>query len=99
MNEPIHSLVSDMKSSTADIGELVRTTTSHSTDSVIHAGAKARAALADVQARILAAQRAALGKARYQARAADDYVHDAPWRFIGAAVLVGAAIGFLLARR
>ena len=33
------------------------------------------------------------------ARAADRYAHDEPWRVAGAAMAVGALVGFLLARR
>lgn len=38
-------------------------------------------------------------QARRAAHAADDYAHDEPWRVAGAALAVGALIGFLLARR
>mgnify|MGYP002349064555 CR=1 FL=1 len=31
--------------------------------------------------------------------AADRYAHDEPWRVAGAALAVGALVGFLLARR
>jgi ElaB/YqjD/DUF883 family membrane-anchored ribosome-binding protein len=41
----------------------------------------------------------AWNKARNTARAADDYVHDSPWRLIGAAALVAAAVGYVLGRR
>ena len=33
------------------------------------------------------------------AKAADQYAHDEPWRVAGAALAVGALVGFLLARR
>ena len=33
------------------------------------------------------------------ALAADRYAHDEPWRVAGAALAVGALVGFLLARR
>lgn len=31
--------------------------------------------------------------------AADDYIHDSPWRAVGGALAVGALIGFVLSRR
>lgn len=45
-----------------------------------------------------AAQEAAQ-RARDAARSADLYAHDDPWRVAGAALAVGALVGFLLARR
>ena len=47
---------------------------------------------------IRAAQDAA-EQAKEAARAADRYAHDEPWRVAGAALAVGALVGFLLARR
>ncbi len=38
-------------------------------------------------------------QARDAARLADRYAHDEPWRVASAAVVVGALVGFLLARR
>ena len=49
-------------------------------------------------AAIRAAQVAA-NQAKDAARAADRYAHDEPWRVAGAALAVGALVGFLLARR
>ena len=49
-------------------------------------------------ATVRAAQQAA-DQARDAARAADRYAHDEPWRVAGAALAVGALVGFLLARR
>ena len=47
---------------------------------------------------IRAAQEAAR-QAKEAAIAADRYAHDEPWRVAGAALAVGALVGFLLARR
>ena len=49
-------------------------------------------------AAIRAAQEAA-NQAKDAARAADRYAHDEPWRVAGAALAVGALVGFLMARR
>ena len=54
--------------------------------------ARARAGLAD-------AQDAAISRARAAGRAADDYVHDNPWRSIGTAAGFGLLIGLLIGRR
>ncbi|MBO9678170.1 DUF883 family protein [Paenacidovorax monticola] len=47
---------------------------------------------------VRAAQEAAR-QAKEAAIAADRYAHDEPWRVAGAALAVGALVGFLLARR
>lgn len=47
---------------------------------------------------VRAAQEAAR-QAKEAAAAADRYAHDEPWRVAGAALAVGALVGFLLARR
>ena len=47
---------------------------------------------------VRAAQEAAY-QAKEAALAADRYAHDEPWRVAGAALAVGALVGFLLARR
>ncbi|MCE1251648.1 DUF883 domain-containing protein [Acidovorax sp. HDW3] len=47
---------------------------------------------------VRAAQEAAR-QAKDAALAADRYAHDEPWRVAGAALAVGALVGFLLARR
>ena len=49
-------------------------------------------------AAIRAAQEAA-HQAKDAARAADRYAHDEPWRVAGAALAVGALIGFIFSRR
>ncbi len=49
-------------------------------------------------AAVRAAQEAA-NQAKDAARAADRYAHDEPWRVAGAALAVGALVGFLMARR
>lgn len=49
-------------------------------------------------AAVHAAQEAAR-QAKDAARAADRYAHDEPWRVAGAALTVGAVVGFLLSRR
>ena len=45
------------------------------------------------------AQAAALRQSKAAARATDDYVHDHPWRAIGAAAAVGVLVGLLIGRR
>ena len=55
--------------------------------------------LTDLRRKSQAMAQSAWDKTRNTARAADDYVHDSPWRLIGAAALVAAAVGYVLGRR
>ena len=65
-----------------------------------------QAFVADVGERVGAARRsveemsdAVVARTRQRVRAADDYVHDQPWKVIGAGAAAGVLIGWLLARR
>ena len=64
--------------------------------------ARAKAALGE---RVAAARRSVeemsdvVARTRKSVRAADDYVHERPWKVIGAGAAAGVLIGWLLARR
>ncbi len=51
------------------------------------------------EGRVLVTKVSQLGWHVISALAADRYAHDEPWRVAGAALAVGALVGFLLARR
>jgi len=99
MNETTEKPGRNTKSIAADACELVMATTERMTDSVASAREKTRAALAGIQTKISGAKQVAVDEVRTRARAADDYVHDSPWKSLGVAALVGLAIGLLLGRR
>jgi ElaB/YqjD/DUF883 family membrane-anchored ribosome-binding protein len=65
--------------------------------------ARAKAAIGE---RVAAARRsveemsdAVVARTRQSVRAADDYVHEQPWKVIGAGAAAGVLIGWLLGRR
>jgi ElaB/YqjD/DUF883 family membrane-anchored ribosome-binding protein len=69
-------------------------------------GERARDLRAQVEAKLLAAklrlqelEGEALDRAKEAARYTDDYVHENPWRSIGAAALLGFVAGLLMNRR
>lgn len=72
-------------------------TTECCAESVAGALDKARTAFADVRDGIIHAR--AVEKARAGARAMDDYVHKAPWSFIGGVAVLALAVSLLLRRR
>ena len=69
-------------------------------------GDRARDLRAQVEAKLLAAklrlqelEGEAMDRAKEAARYTDDYVHENPWRAIGAAALLGFVAGLLMNRR
>ena len=69
-------------------------------------GERARDLRAQVEAKLLAAKLRlqelvgeAVDRAKEAARYTDDYVHENPWRSIGAAALLGFVAGLLMNRR
>lgn len=69
-------------------------------DEGIHTARESAVRLAqDAAERAKDAARIATERAKDAAIAADNYAHDEPWRVAGAALAVGAIVGFLIARR
>ena len=69
-------------------------------------GERARDLRAQVEGKLLAAklrlqelEGEAMDRAKEAARYTDDYVHENPWRAIGAAALLGFVAGLLMNRR
>ena len=79
--------------------ELLRTTAGHAGEGVAEMRAKVQASLASAREGLAQAQEAALAHARAAGRAADDYVHENPWRSIGLAAACGLVVGMLIGRR
>ncbi len=92
-------IVDDFASVLSDAEELLRRASAET-------GERARDLRAQVEAKLLAAklrmqelEGEAVDRAKDAARFTDDYVHDNPWRAIGAAAAVGFALGLMLGRR
>ena len=92
-------LMSDLRLVITDAEELLQLTSSQTGDKVAELRARmsdnlriARHKLEDVEAAIRE-------RARQAARVTDDYVHDNPWKAIGAAAGAGLVIGLLIGRR
>jgi ElaB/YqjD/DUF883 family membrane-anchored ribosome-binding protein len=92
-------LLADLKVVVADADELLRTTAGHAGEGVAEMRAKVQASLASAREGLAQAQEAALAHARAAGRAADDYVHENPWRSIGLAAACGLVVGMLIGRR
>ena len=55
--------------------------------------------LQNVKAKLIETEELVTEKAKYAAKATDDYVHENPWQSIGVAVGVGFLVGMLVSRR
>jgi ElaB/YqjD/DUF883 family membrane-anchored ribosome-binding protein len=55
--------------------------------------------LHDLRDKAVESAQEAARRAREAARAADEYAHEEPWRVAGAALAVGALLGYLIGRR
>ncbi|MBK6862872.1 MAG: DUF883 domain-containing protein [Ideonella sp.] len=92
-------LLADLRLVVADAEELLHTTAGQAGEGVAELRAKVQASLASARDGLAQAQEAALAKARAAGRAADDYVHENPWRSIGIAAGFGLVVGLLIGRR
>jgi ElaB/YqjD/DUF883 family membrane-anchored ribosome-binding protein len=92
-------LISDMKVVMADADELLRVTAGQAGDKMSELRGKLQTNMANARASLAEAQAAAIDKAKLVGRAADDYVHDNPWRSVGVAAGIGFIAGLLIGRR
>jgi ElaB/YqjD/DUF883 family membrane-anchored ribosome-binding protein len=92
-------LMADLRLVVADAEELLRTTAGQAGEGAAELRAKVQASLARARDSLLQAQDAAISKAKAAGRAADDYVHENPWRSIGIAAGFGLLVGLLIGRR
>ena len=92
-------LMADLRLVVADAEELLRTTAGQAGEGAAELRAKVQDSLARARDSLLQAQDVAISKAKAAGRAADDYVHDNPWRSIGIAAGFGLVVGLLIGRR
>jgi ElaB/YqjD/DUF883 family membrane-anchored ribosome-binding protein len=92
-------LLADLRLVVSDAEELLRSTAGQAGEGAAELRDKVKASLARARDGLAEAQDAALSKAKAAGRAADDYVHDNPWRSIGIAAGVGVVVGLLIGRR
>ena len=92
-------LMNDLRVVIADAEELMRTTASEVGEGAAEARGRMQLRVQQAKENLLHLQEAALAKAKAAGHAADDYVHDNPWRAIGAATGIGLVIGLLIGRR
>lgn len=92
-------LIADMKVVMADADELLRVTAGQAGDKMADLRAKLQTNMANARASLAEAQAVAIDKAKQVGRAADDYVHENPWRSVGVAAGIAFIAGLLIGRR
>ena len=92
-------LIADFKVVIADAEEILRVTAGQAGDKMSDLREKAQARLVDAKFKLAEAEAMLVDKAKAAGRAADDYVHDHPWRAVGIAAGVGLVLGLLIGRR
>lgn len=92
-------LIADFKVVVADAEALIKATANQGGEAFATLRTKAEESLAVAKAKMADAQDTLVEKTRAAAKVTDEYVHDNPWRAVGAAAGVGLVIGLLIGRR
>jgi ElaB/YqjD/DUF883 family membrane-anchored ribosome-binding protein len=92
-------LVQDLKLVIADAEELLHATAGQAGEGAKEMRARVQERLHAAKTNLIHMQEVAAEKARAATRATDNYVHDNPWKAIGAAAGVGLLLGLLIGRR
>lgn len=92
-------LIADVRLVIADTEELLRATAGQAGEKIADIRAKTQDRLAAAKIKLAEAEIAVVDKAKQVGRAADDYVHDNPWRSVGVAAGFGFIVGLLIGRR
>ncbi len=90
---------SDLKTVIESAEGLLHSTAHEAGDHVASAREKTRDKLRSARERLGEMEEDLLSDAQSQAKAADGYVHDNPWRAIGVAAGLAFALGVLMGRR
>lgn len=92
-------LIADFKVVVTDAEELLRATANQAGDKAADLRARIQARLEDAKLRLADAEAAMIDKAKQVGHAADNYVHDNPWRSVAIAAGLGFIAGLLIGRR
>jgi ElaB/YqjD/DUF883 family membrane-anchored ribosome-binding protein len=92
-------LMADLRVVIADAEDLLRLGAEQTGASAIEWRARVEVRLAQAKAKLVTLQETAVEKALAAGHAADDFVHDSPWKAVGAAAGIGLVIGLLIGRR
>ena len=94
-----NQLSSDFSTLVSDAEQLLHSTANYSGETINAARDRFQNTLEHFKGRVSDAQSAAVGKWNRAAAATDGYVHENPWKVIGAVAAVGVLIACLLPRK
>src|SRR5574337_1733691 len=94
MEEPVNDmsashrekLMNDLRTVIADAEEVLRVTADQATVGASELRVRMQERMTQARARLQDLQESAMARARAAGHAADDYVHEHPWKVVGAAV-------------
>lgn len=92
-------LMSDLRTVISDAEEVLRMTADEAGESAADLRSRVQARMNQAKADLVHLQEVAVAKARAAGHAADDFVHDNPWKSIGIAAGIGLVVGLLVSRR
>jgi ElaB/YqjD/DUF883 family membrane-anchored ribosome-binding protein len=92
-------LMNDLKLVIADAEELLKLTAGNVGDKAAEMRMRMQARMEQAKADLSNLQEMAVNRAKDAGKAADNYVHDNPWRAVGIAAGVGLVVGLLISRR
>lgn len=92
-------LVADLKQMIADAEELLQATAHQTEGKVADLRSRISDNLRSARSKLADAEQALESKARDAAKATDNYVHENPWKSIGAVAGIALLVGVLIGRR
>ena len=92
-------LVADIKAVISDSEEVLKATADQAGEKIAGLRARIQERLRAARVRLADAEAVLVEKSRAAARAADQYVHENPWKSVGVAAGIGFLVGFILGRR
>ena len=92
-------LMGDLRVVIADAEELLRLTANEVGESAAAVRSRIQARLSHAKEDLLQLQETVVARAKAAGHAADEYVHENPWRSIGIGAGIGLLVGLLIGRR
>lgn len=92
-------LMSDLRVVISDAEELLRMTADEAGESAADLRGRVQMRMTQAKEELAHLQAAAVAKAKAAGHAADEFVHENPWKSIGIAAGIGLVVGMLVSRR